>query len=425
MSTGTPKVSSALQELIDKGVLERLPVSFSAFTFSQIADWDLLFPAERSYYERLFGLLDRSDAAEVDKLLAPVRELERRMGINEKVWPKRQFTLEQVDFLNRNALYPEWRAAVASVFARVDPLLDAEIARAGHSRLVVVISPAEITVNPDRMWLRIQNRGKRIALDPPEKLEDYLPLLFTGQPRTKRAPTIAELYARAGKDRAQYAAWIVEAENSLASWGGGRRVVTCSYGQLEAYRRRLMTDVNHMVTAEKISGPHQLSQRLKQMKVLASEGEIAHDAVLAEFARAVLLAGNGTLLINNTFVEWATVQAVRRAKPSVMISSFSIRNKMKPFSSLLIYADQDEVNPTPTQTDTHGTYVDLEIFHQYLWQEFEKYAEYRQNTAYLFVADGAEQMLAIAPPDFPLQSTPAPLTLDRVFQSCEQWLNLS
>ena len=30
--------------------------------------------------------------------------------------------------------------------------------------------------------------------------------------------------------------------------------------------------------------------------------------------RSVLLSGNGTLLINNTFVEWATVQAVRRAK---------------------------------------------------------------------------------------------------------------
>ena len=40
------------------------------------------------------------------------------MGVNEKNWPKGQFTLEQVDFLNRNAHYPEWREAVSAVFAR-------------------------------------------------------------------------------------------------------------------------------------------------------------------------------------------------------------------------------------------------------------------------------------------------------------------
>ena len=138
------------------------------------------------------------------------------------------------------------------------------------------------------------------------------------------------------------------------------------------------------------------------MKILASEGDVARDPILAEFARAILLSGNGTLLINNTFVEWATVQAVRRARPSVAVVSFGIRNKVKPFSSLLIYADQEATNPIPSQMDTLGSYVDLEIFYQYIWQEFQKYAEYRNNTAYLFVGDGMEEMLALGPPDFPL-----------------------
>jgi hypothetical protein len=51
--------------------------------------------------------------------------------------------------------------------------------------------------------------------------------------------------------------------------------------------------------------------------------------------RSVLLVVHGTLLINNTFVEWATVQAVRRAKPSMAVVSFGVRNKIKPFSSPL------------------------------------------------------------------------------------------
>src|SRR5207237_3333951 len=109
--------------------------------------------------------------------------------------------------------------------------------------------------------------------------------------------------------------------------------------------------------------------------------------------------------------------AARRARPSVMVLSFGVRNKLKPFSSLLIHADQEAANPIPTQMDSLGTYVDLEIFYQYLWQEFEKYAEYRKNTAYLFVGEGMDELLAIAPPDFPLLAATKPAKLEEVFAS--------
>ena len=101
-----------------------------------------------------------------------------------------------------------------------------------------------------------------------------------------------------------------------------------------------------------------------------------------------------------------------------------IRNKVKPFSSLLIYADQEAANPIPSQMDTLGSYVDLEVFYQYIWQEFEKYAEYRNNTAYLFAGDGMEEMLAIAPADFPLLSAQGPLKLPAVFQGLRDWLGV-
>src|SRR5579863_1932282 len=112
-----PKVSAVLQALIDKGLLERLSVSFSSFCLDQMKDWELLFPAERGYFERLFGLLDRSNPEAVEQLFAPIREIERKMGVSEKTFPKGQFTLEQVDFLNRNPYYTEWRAAVTRIFA--------------------------------------------------------------------------------------------------------------------------------------------------------------------------------------------------------------------------------------------------------------------------------------------------------------------
>src|SRR4029077_15668385 len=124
------------------------------------------------------------------------------------------------------------------------------------------------------------------------------------------------------------------------------------------------------------------------------------------------------------FVEWATVQAVRRARPSVAVVGFGIRKKIKPFSSLLIYADKETNSTIPSQMDTLGSYVDLEVFYQYIWQEFEKYAEYRNNTAYLFVGDGMEEMLVVAPGDCPLLSATGPLKPSVVFENMKEWLGL-
>jgi hypothetical protein len=425
MPADTPKVSVTLQTLIDKGLLDGLPLSFSAFCFDQMKEWDLLFPAERSYFERLFGLLDRSSPSAVAQLFQPIREIERKMGLNEKTFPKGRFTLEQVDFLNRNPFYPEWRAAVAKVFAQLDPPLDAEIARSGHARLAIVIAPSQLPADPDRMWTRFEGRGKRVAVQAPERAEEFVPLLLTGQEQASGAPTIAQLFA-GGKKGGAYTSWIVEAGAAVSRLGGGSTpLVKYSYQSLENYRQRLMREVRGLVDAQAIPGPRQLSQHLKQMQILTSEGDLAKDPILAEFARAILLSGNGTLLINNTFVEWATVQAVRRARPSVAVVGFGIRNKIKPFSSLLIYADQEATSPIPSQMDTLGSYVDLEVFYQYIWQEFEKYAEYRNNTAYLFVGDGMEEMMVVAPGDFPLLTAAEPLKLPAVFQHLKDWLSLS
>jgi hypothetical protein len=409
---------------ISPALLEKLPISFAAFCFDQMKDWDLLFPAERGYFERLFALLGRQSAAGLDALFGPLRDIERAMGVNEKTFPKSQFTLEQVDFLNRNPRYPEWRAAVAQVFAKLDPELDAEVTKSGHARLVVVVAPSQLPADPDRMWTRLQARGKRIELETPKVAEEFLPLLLTGQTRSHEAPTIGQLFA-AGRHGGPYTSWVVEAGTSLSNLGAASPAITAySYEGLGAYRKRLMREVQKIVEAQETPGPRQLSARLKQLKILASEGGVAKDPILAEFARAILLSGNGTLLINNTFVEWATMQAVRRARPSVALIGFGIRNKVKPFSSLLIYEDQDATNPIPSQMDTLGSYVDLEIFYQYVWQEFQKYAEYRANTAYLFVGDGMEEMLAIAPPDFPLLAAPGPLKLPDVFAGLKDWLGV-
>ena len=407
-----PKVSAALQTLIDKGLFERLPVTFSTCSYDQIKDWPVLFPAEKTYFERLFGLLDRSDSPLVEDLFAPLRAAERKMGVNDKVWPKGQFTLDQVDFLNRSPHYPEWRQAVSAIFSRIDPLLDAEISRAGHARLVIVTTPAELPVGSDRMWVRIRDRGRKVMLKGGEQ-EEWRSAI----------DQLLAAYA-ASKKQSPYSAWRIEAGDDPSAFKPSPGIVTLNYHHLENYRVRLMAEVRRMLEKEEIRGPRELSARLKQLKVRTSESGLAEEPVLAEFLRAVLLNGNGTLLINNTFVEWAAIQAVRRARPSLMAIGFGIRNKIKPFSSLLIYADQQTSNPIPNQADTLGSYVDLEVFHEYIWQEFEKYAEYRHNTAYLFGGEGLDEILAIAAPDFPLLTVQQPVSLAEVFSRAREWLGV-
>ncbi len=422
------QVGSGVERLLEKGLLDRLPATFSSFLFDRLQDWDLLFPAEKDYYQRLLGLLERSDPEVVARLFAPLRDIEKRMGVNEKTWPARQFTLGQVDFLNRSAHYAEWRKAIAQIFSELDPLLEAESARVGRARLVVAVSPAQLPVGPDRMWKRLRDQGKIISLDLPSdgEVEEYLPQLLTGGRRKEAQPTLMELYA-SRRARSPYDAWLIEAGQSLSAlpkdtsgW------VRLSYDGLQEYRARLMAEVRKLLEtqAQQIRGPRQLGEKLKQMKLLPSGKEFPGDSVLVNFVRSVLLNGNGTLLINNTFVEWAAVQAVRRARPSLTVVSFGIRNKMKPFSNLLIYADQESTNPIPTQVDTLGTYIDLDVFNDYIWLEFEKYAEYRQNTAYLLIGEGMDQMLVIAPPDFPLHAASRPVPLTQVFSHAKEWLNL-
>jgi hypothetical protein len=421
-----PHPSPLIQALIEKGLFDQLPVTFSTYCFDQIKEWNLLFQAERDYFERLFGLIGRSDPKLVEELYVPLREVEKKMGVNEKVWPKRQFTLDQVDFLNRSAYYPEWRRTIAQIFSRLDPILDEEVAKVGRARLVIVISPAELPVVSDRMWTRFRKHGRLVplAFSAGDDVRDYLPQVLTGAKRNDRQKTLLELYA-ASKAKSPHDAWVIEAESGLSEMAiDSRGLVKLSYLGLHRYRTRLMGEVDKVLKTQDIRGPRQLGARLKQLKVLPSEDEAASDSILAEFLRSILLSGNGTLLINNTFVEWATVQAVRRARPSVVLVSFGIRNKIKPFSSLLIYTEQETTTPVPTQMDTLGSYVDLEVLTHYVWMEFEKYPEYRRNTVYYFMGEGLDEMLLLAPPDFPLLSANSPIALSELFAQAKDWLQM-
>jgi len=384
---------------------DHVPVTFAAYFVEQIRAWDTLFPAEQDYFARLSAFLDNARP----ELFTPLAQLEPRMGVNSRTWPRGGFSLEHVDFLNRNALYPEWRRQVSAIFEYIAPALDAAIE--SQTRLVIVLSPPELPVGPDRMWTRL--KGRRIALTPPDDLSQYLSLFLTGEAQSNPANSLSNVCSSA---RGRHSSWTIETGESLHSLNSGGTSV--SYEKLLPYRQRLMAEIRKINEQGNIRGPRELGAKLKTLQPQVSE--YSADQVMGEFIRSTLLAGNGTLLFNNTFVEWATVQALRRARPSCLVASFGIRNKVKPFSSLLIFDDQEQSTAIPTQADMLGSYVDLEVFYQYIWQEALKYAEYRDKTAFLFLAEGMDEMFLIAPESFPLPTIKP--TLDALHLACRKWL---
>ena len=253
-----PKVSPIIENLIDKGLLDRLPVTFSTFFFDQFQQWRLLFPYEQEYQERLFTLLDRSPAEAVDSLFAPLREVERRMGVSEKTWPRRQFSSEQVDFLNRNPHSGEWRQAISYVFGHLDPILEAEKAKKGRPALVIVTAPAELPATTDRMWLRLGRRGKRVAIESAND-PDYCRTILAGSGES----------ILASHSKASYDSWSIAAGKITVAAG---RSPTLSYEALAGYRARLMKEVQRMLESGEVRAPRELNERLKHLNIRASEG---------------------------------------------------------------------------------------------------------------------------------------------------------
>ena len=59
-----------------------IPVTLSSYLKEQLREWDTLFPAERSYLERLSRYLEKAPAA----MFAPLEAIEKKMGVNPANW---------------------------------------------------------------------------------------------------------------------------------------------------------------------------------------------------------------------------------------------------------------------------------------------------------------------------------------------------
>ena len=110
-----------------------------------------------------------------------------------------------------------------------------------------------------------------------------------------------------------------------------------------------------------VESPQAFAAYASSLQIVPPAGTLlyAPDILLA-FVRDVLISGDGTLLMNNTFVEWAAIQALRRAQPRILVTRFGVRDRLKPFSSMVLFSQPRATDQIPVAQDPVGSFIDVE-----------------------------------------------------------------
>jgi hypothetical protein len=431
----TPALSGEAAALVQKHreVLARLPATVHAFILVELQKWPLLFAPEQRYQRALLEYFARLSTPDLDRLAAGIARIEAETGAN-RVTDRNpaRFQDEAQALLRKHGLVVGWRQEVDRFFKNIDPALEAQLYPAdAPRRLVVQLYGSGITVQREKLWGRFKGAGVRVPLDleGTDGADRFLETLFGARERGGAAPALLA----SAVESAPLDAWLIEAHEALHALCDARAGGTSpapltglSYDRLRAYRDDLTRALNSKIQSG-VESPQAFAAFARGLQIAPAAGTLLYSAdVLVAFIRDVLLAGNGTLITNNTFVEWSAVQALRRAQPRILVTRFGVRDKLKPFSSMILFSPTRAADHIPTAQDPIGSFIDVEQLSYYVWLNAEKNPAYRKKTLYLFLAEGVNEMLAIRS-DGPAATASriAPARLSDVCATMAHWLGVS
>jgi hypothetical protein len=412
-------------------LLKRLPATVHAFIVLELRKWATLFGPEQRYQRALLQHLAQISRADLQQAVAGIARVEAEAGCDRVArGDPGRFQDEAQALLRTRRLLPAWRKEVDAFFQTIDPALERQLYPAdGPRRIVVQLYGSGIAIQADKLWSRFKGSGVRIplTLEAAQGSDAFLRTLF-GRSETGAPALLAAMNESAAL--APLDAWIIESHEALHNLCNEARIAGdplagLSYERLRAYR----DDLTHALYSKIQSGvesPQAFAAYARSLKIAPGAGVLLNRAdVLQTFVRDVLLTGNGTLFVNNTFVEWAAVQAIRRAQPRVLVARYGVRDKLKPFSSLLLFSQPRPSDQIPMIEDPVGSFVDVEQLSYYVWLNAEKSAAYRNRTLYLFLAEGVDEMLAIRS-DAPIVQRPVlpAASLPDVCATMAHWLGV-
>jgi hypothetical protein len=413
-------------------LLERLPATIHAFILIELQKWPTLFVPERRYQQALLEYLALMPRVELDQAVAGIVRIDVEAGADRlgERNPAR-FQDEAQALFRKRGLTVAWRREVDNLFQTIGPALDAQLYSAeAPRRLIVQLYGSGIAVQREKLWSRFKGTGLRLPLDleGTSSTGRFLERLFGARAPDGAVPALlAAATASAPLD-----AWLIESHEALHALcedrGGAASagsLTGLSYDRLRTYREELTRALNSKIQSG-VASPQEFAAYARSLQIAPPAGTLLYSAdVLLAFVRDVLLTGNGTLLVNNTFVEWAAVQALRRAQPRMLVTRFGVRDRLKPFSSMVLFSQPRASDHIPVTPDPAGSFIDVEQLSYYIWLNAEKSPAYRNKTLYLFFAEGVDEMLAIrsdVPPA--TRSSAPPARLPDVCATMAQWLGV-
>ena len=392
---------------IDRKLLKRLPSTFVPALTEQLNKWDLLFLAEQRALQDQVDYLAGLPARAFDELFRPVKDLEARMRLPARGGGGDRISISETSALVRSPHYPQWRSEVEKIFARIDDAIAASRSRETRKSAIVCILPAGLPQPPGSPWSGLA-ASRILQLHTPFSAEadQFLLSLARHTDSTKEAAERT---------------WVFEAgeklNRSLAQATDG--VTVLSFETLGPLRRQFLKRLN--LVRKDLRSADQAFEELRRMDLGPLLGEpLRRDARLAGFIRDLFLSGNGALLFGNSFVEWGATEAMRRARPQLLICSFGMRSKLKPFSSLAVFEDQGRANPVEEQDDAPGSLIDAQILANYVFLATLRLPSYAERTLGVFAIEGNSEVQATG---LPAAAWPSgPLSSSELAGGIVRWL---
>jgi hypothetical protein len=367
---------------VSPALLARLPRTFAPALNEQLHSWDLLFPAERRAITSQMAWLGRLPDAEFRTLFEPITELERHMDLPPWKPSTDRLLVSDTGILVRSPYYQQWRAEVEKVFAKIDSARQAEGGSKPANKLIVCAMPAGVPTPSGALWKKLEAQGKWVAVESP--FAEILPVLFRGVAERDEAPGIDPVERT----------WVFEYDRQLLAIRIGAPVAGFSFEELGPVRREFLVRLNSMNRdLRTLDRTYDDLRRLDLSRLLAQR----YSTGVREFVRNLFLSGNGALLFGNSFVQWGVSEAFRRAAPQAMFCRFGIRPKLKPFSSVVLFEDQNRANPVPDQPDPEGSFVDARLLVEYVYLAAVRGPEYADRTLVLLAVPEQRRVLAVGP----------------------------
>lgn len=423
-----------LQQALSSGILKRLPLTFLPFINQQLNQWENLFPRERQSVERLLDYVVTLSPEQSGAFFRDLVDLEDKMGVRNWQFSTSEQTILNSSQLARSPYFQQWRKAIQAVFDAAEQfaLKTPDPKAIPLKKLVLLDMPERLPLDAENAWHRWQGIGRPIKLNlsgagPSKDALNYLMMGHSANSEKKESGLLEIVRNRPGASAAD--TWVIDAGRDVVDGILGSETtpstatnaILLSYQRLDLFRQNFSHEMNTM--RKDLADADAVFDRLRKVDVAQwSPAEVAADPAIREFVRSLYLTGNGAVIYGNSFVQWASSEALRRARPSFLAAQFGVRSKPKPFTGVAVFDNPDQVNPLPAVDDLPGSAVDAQMLALYVWLAASRYDDYQSSTLCVCIAESISQAYIIAPPGSGVLQEQEPVPLTRLLGVLQAWV---